>query len=117
MYEQIYKVLKPGGRFCSYEWVCTPEYDEKNPKHKEIVDEICRGNGLPVANHKQDVLDAAEEVGFDVVLEEDLAPSSEIPWCVRSLLIFFPLPFCLCGCVAFSLISCLILSCDVGSPA
>jgi hypothetical protein len=48
VYGEIFRVLKPGATFVSYEWVSTPKYDPKNPEHIRIMDEINFGNGLPV---------------------------------------------------------------------
>jgi predicted methyltransferase len=31
VFGEIFKVLKPGGLFLSYEWVSTKHYDPKNP--------------------------------------------------------------------------------------
>jgi predicted methyltransferase len=31
VFGEIYKVLKPGGLFLSYEWVSTKHFDPKNP--------------------------------------------------------------------------------------
>ncbi len=49
VYGEIFRVLKPGATFVSYEWVSTPKYDPKNPEHVRIMDEINFGNGLPVS--------------------------------------------------------------------
>ena len=48
VYTEIYRVLKPGTYFASYEWVSTKEYDPSNKDHVRIIDEINYGNGLPV---------------------------------------------------------------------
>jgi 24-methylenesterol C-methyltransferase len=48
VYAEIYRVLKPGAIFVSYEWVSTKLYDPSNPEHVKIMDEINYGNGLPV---------------------------------------------------------------------
>ncbi len=37
VYGEVFRTLKPGGLFATYEWVTTPKYDENNPKHKRIV--------------------------------------------------------------------------------
>ena len=47
-YAEVYRVLKPGCYFASYEWVSTKKYDPKNRDHVRIMDEINYGNGLPV---------------------------------------------------------------------
>lgn len=49
VYGEVFRVLKPGGVFCSYEWVATKEYDPNNKEHVRIIDEINYGNGLPVS--------------------------------------------------------------------
>ena len=48
VYAEIYRVLKPGAIFASYEWVSTAKYDASNKDHVRIIDEINFGNGLPV---------------------------------------------------------------------
>ena len=50
VYAEIMRVLKPGAKFCSYEWVSTKAYDPNNPEHVRIIDEINYGNGLPVCH-------------------------------------------------------------------
>ncbi len=47
MYGEIFRVLKPGGLFATYEWVATKMFDPANPEHVRIIDEINYGNGLP----------------------------------------------------------------------
>ena len=49
VYSEIYRVLKPGAIFASYEWVSTAEYNGSNKDHVRIIDEINFGNGLPVS--------------------------------------------------------------------
>ena len=49
-YAEVFRVLKPGAYFASYEWVSTKEYNPNNKNHVRIMDEINYGNGLPVRN-------------------------------------------------------------------
>ena len=53
VYGEVFRVLKPGGLFASYEWVSTKLYDPNNPEHVRIMDEINYGNGLPVSHRVQ----------------------------------------------------------------
>ena len=53
VYGEVFRVLKPGGLFASYEWVSTKLYDSNNPEHVRIMDEINYGNGLPVSDRVQ----------------------------------------------------------------
>ena len=48
VYGEIYRVLKPGALFASYEWVATAVFDPANVEHVRVMDEINYGNGLPV---------------------------------------------------------------------
>lgn len=48
VYGEVYRVLKPGSYFASYEWVATEKFDPTNQEHVRIMDEINFGNGLPV---------------------------------------------------------------------
>ena len=48
VYGEVFRVLKPGGYFASYEWVATKDFDGADPEHVRIIDEINYGNGLPV---------------------------------------------------------------------
>lgn len=50
MYAEIYRVLKPGALFVSYEWVSTSDFNRSDPEHVKIIDEINFGNGLPVSS-------------------------------------------------------------------
>lgn len=46
-YGEIFRVLKPGGKFVSYEWVTLPDFDPNNEKHVETIQQINLRNGLP----------------------------------------------------------------------
>lgn len=79
-YKEIFRTLKPGGVFASYEWCTTDEYDPNNPEHKQIALDIQLGNGLPTVRSTRDVLKALRDAGFEVEEEVDLAPLADIPW-------------------------------------
>ena len=49
VYGEVYRVLKPGALFATYEWVSTKEFDAGNVDHVAVMDEIIIGNGLPVS--------------------------------------------------------------------
>mmetsp|Transcript_18115 Transcript_18115/g.61698 ORF Transcript_18115/g.61698 Transcript_18115/m.61698 type:complete len:346 (-) Transcript_18115:1032-2069(-) len=79
-YAEIFRVLKPGGVFGSYEWCLTDEYDPTNEEHKQIAQDICLGNGLPTTRTTREVLAALKGAGFEVEEAVDLAPLADIPW-------------------------------------
>ncbi len=82
VYGQVFKVLKPGGLFGSYEWLTTAKTDMKNPEHQQIMRDIEYGSGLPPMHSFRDVEIAAKKVGFEIVYEHDLALDVEgtRPW-------------------------------------
>jgi 24-methylenesterol C-methyltransferase len=80
VYAEIFRVLKPGTLYVSYEWVTTDKYDARNEKHQEIIRGIERGNALPGLRHYSDIAEAARKVGFEVVKEQDLALPPGGPW-------------------------------------
>ena len=77
---QIYAALKPGGHFGSYEWCLTDAYDESNPEHRQYKHDILLGNGLPDLRTCAECEQAMRDVGFEVLVAEDIAASSEVPW-------------------------------------
>jgi len=80
VYSEIFRILKPGGRFASYEWAMTDIYDPKDPTHQALKLGIERGNGLPDLEPMSKVVAALKEAGFEVIEYFDRAPSSDIPW-------------------------------------
>jgi len=84
VYSEIFRILKPGGKFASYEWAMTDVYDPSNPKHQALKLGIERGNGLPELEPISVVVAALKEAGFEVIEYFDRAPASDIPW-------YFPL--------------------------
>jgi sterol 24-C-methyltransferase len=80
VYSEIFRVLKPGGRFASYEWAMTDVYDPKDQTHQALKLGIERGNGLPDLEPMSVVVAALKEAGFEVIEYFDRAPASDIPW-------------------------------------
>ncbi|GLC44114.1 hypothetical protein PLESTF_000693200 [Pleodorina starrii] len=85
VYGEIFRVLKAGSYFVSYEWVSTHKYDSQNPEHVKVIDEINFGNGLPEMRTWKQAEDAGKNVGFELVMSLDLATASVVagPWYER----------------------------------
>ncbi|KAI8885607.1 sterol 24-C-methyltransferase [Backusella circina FSU 941] len=73
VYAEIYRILKPGGKFGCYEWCMTDKYDSTDLKHKEISHGIAIGNSLPEVHTIEESLAALRNVGFEIELHVDLA--------------------------------------------
>ncbi|KAF8321915.1 S-adenosyl-L-methionine-dependent methyltransferase [Cantharellus anzutake] len=81
IYDEIYKVLKPGGVFGVYEWVMTDAWDPSIPEHKAIAHEIEVGDGIAEMRSYAQAREALKTVGFEIELDEDLAERpDEVPW-------------------------------------
>jgi len=78
VYGEIFRVLKPGAKFVSYEWVSTHKFDPNNAQHVKIIDEINFGNGLPEMRTYKEAEQAGKNVGFDLVTSYDLATASPV---------------------------------------
>jgi hypothetical protein len=77
---QVYKVIKPGTYFSTYEWLRTPKYDASNAQHVSIVDGVAEGNALPAVRTVSETLAAGAAVGFELIRHEDIALTAQIPW-------------------------------------
>jgi len=85
VYGEVFRTLKPGGVFASYEWLTTPNYDSNNEEHVQAIKDIEYGNALPPIRSFEDVKAAAEAVGFEVISDADLAQDvvDTRPWYSR----------------------------------
>ena len=73
VYGEIFKVLKPGAVFATYEWCLTPKYDANNEEHKLIKKKIEEGDGLPDMATQEECVNALKSVGFEVTEYRDMA--------------------------------------------
>jgi sterol 24-C-methyltransferase len=81
VYSEIFRVLKPGGTYATYEWLLADNYDPSNPHHKQISYDIEVGDGIPAMVKKSVAVKAFEDVGFELFHDEDLADKDdEVPW-------------------------------------
>ena len=81
VYEQIFRVLKPGGVFGVYEWLMTDKYDNEDPRQREIRLGIEQGNGISNMVKISECLAALKAAGFEIELNEDLADRPDkTPW-------------------------------------
>ncbi|EEF52787.1 24-methylenesterol C-methyltransferase 2 [Ricinus communis] len=83
VYAEIFRVLKPGSLYVSYEWVTTDKYRASDSEHVEIIQGIERGDALPGLRNYIDIAETARKVGFEVVKEKDLAKPPAQPWWTR----------------------------------
>lgn len=66
------RVLKPGGRFVSYEILVSDKYDPLNKEDRKLVDNISHSTCMPALWSAGAFRDAAEKAGLVLKVEEDL---------------------------------------------
>ena len=86
LYREIFRVLRPGACFASYEWCLTDVFDAGNAEHQRIKNAIMIGDSLPSILSTRETDSALQSVGFDLLYAHDRALDSdeETPW-YRSL--------------------------------
>ncbi|KAF2691238.1 hypothetical protein K458DRAFT_438889 [Lentithecium fluviatile CBS 122367] len=81
VYEQVFRVLKPGAVFGVFEWVLTDDFSPSDPSHQAIRSGIERGNGIPSLQTKAVAREVLKSAGFEVLATEDLAERRDaLPW-------------------------------------
>lgn len=83
VYEEVFRVLKPGGYFGGYEWVLTDRHRDSNPEHVKAAKNVQIGNGLPGITSYKVCLEALKDTGFEVLDYEDFFANragDELPW-------------------------------------
>jgi sterol 24-C-methyltransferase len=80
----VYRVLKPGSKFCGYEWVMLDNYNPNNKDHVRIKEGIEVGNALPTLVHYSEIIRAMEAAGFKDIefydANQGAHDSNQIPW-------------------------------------
>lgn len=82
VYGEIYRVLKPGGKFACYEWCTTDMYDENDISMKKIVHAIELGNSISKLYTTKQCIQALETVGFKILEQGDMGivDGATNPW-------------------------------------
>ncbi|KAI8072630.1 S-adenosyl-L-methionine-dependent methyltransferase [Gongronella butleri] len=83
VYGEIFRVLKPGGRFACYEWCTTDAYDPNDVTQARVIHEIEKGNSISKLYTTKQCIAAAKAVGFHVMEHYDMAhtdPDATNPW-------------------------------------
>ncbi|XP_024400045.1 24-methylenesterol C-methyltransferase 2 [Physcomitrium patens] len=83
VYAEVFRVLKPGHLYVTYEWVTTPLFRADNAEHVECIHGIEHGDALPGLRSYKQVGEIAKEVGFKVLEDRDLALPPAKPWWIR----------------------------------
>ncbi len=82
LYREIFRVLRPGACFASYEWCLTDKFDAGNTRHQRIKNDIMIGDGLPDIPGTSEVDAALQSAGFELLDAHDRADEADrqTPW-------------------------------------
>ena len=82
LFQEVFRVLRPGACFASYEWCLTESFDPGNAEHRRIKNDIMVGDALPDIAGTQEVRAALRSAGFVLLEAHDRASDSdpETPW-------------------------------------
>lgn len=71
LFREVARLLKPGGRIASLEWVVLDAYDEKNPHHADLMRQIKPLIGAIGNPSIQRYVDAMQKAGLKVKINEN----------------------------------------------
>lgn len=77
LFREVYRVMKPGARFSSLDWVKYPAYDESNPEHAELmrrVKPLIGAVGTPTPTSFEEAL---TEAGFHVTVSDNASVATD----------------------------------------
>lgn len=77
LFKEIYRVLKPGARFSSLDWVKYPAFDDKNPEHAELMRRVkpligALGTPTPVSFEN-----ALTDAGFNITTSDNASVDTD----------------------------------------
>ncbi len=79
---EIFRVLKPGGKFVSYEILTSDKFDAANCEHQAVVNCISDSTGMPHLWSANDFRLAANKIGFVNAFQQDITDKrkGDLPW-------------------------------------
>jgi len=78
MFQEAFRLLKPGGRLVAMEYVTLDAWDEKNPEHQELMRQHLFGNGAAKTPSVAKALSMVEAAGFEIKEHFDYMGSADL---------------------------------------
>lgn len=70
LFKDIYRIMKPGGKFSCLDWVKLPEYDPKNPEHSDLMRRIKPLIGAIGTPSAKQYVNLMKKAGFKILISE-----------------------------------------------
>lgn len=77
LFKEIHRVLRPGARFSSLDWVKYPAYDESNPEHCELMRRVKPLIGAVGTPTPASFEEALTEAGFEVTRSDNASVATD----------------------------------------
>lgn len=77
LFKEVFRVLKPGARFSSLDWVKYPAYDESNPEHLELMRRVKPLIGAVGTPTPASFEEALKEAGFRVTRSDNASVATD----------------------------------------
>ncbi len=71
-FKEMARLLKPGGRFAGYEYALLDSFEEKNPDHLQIIEDLEHGGGLQKVPSIEQIKKSLLDAEFHLLALEDL---------------------------------------------
>lgn len=77
LFKEVFRVLKPGARFSSLDWVKYPAYDETNPEHAELMRRVKPLIGAVGTPTPASFEEALREAGFRITRSDNASTATD----------------------------------------